>query len=96
MPGERTVTLLAGLFKCDPHDLVGGTDYPTAKAERLPLVACRYTEVELQQRLLERDIASGVPLYDWPHELRRLLKGCHDPKEQAALKAALDDLSGRL
>lgn len=56
---ERTVTLLAGLFKLEPHDLVADTDYPVAKAERLPLVACRYTEVELQLRLLEQALESA-------------------------------------
>ena len=35
-PGERTVALLAGVFKVEPHELVAGTDYPQAKAERLP------------------------------------------------------------
>lgn len=54
-PGERTVTLLAGIFKVEPHELVAGTAYPTAKADRLPVVAARYTEVELQLELLERD-----------------------------------------
>src|SRR5262245_30668168 len=43
-PGERTVTLLAGLFKVEPHELVAGTSYPSAKADRLPVVATRYTE----------------------------------------------------
>ena len=47
-PGERTVTLLAGLFKVEPHQLVSGTSYPIAKMDRLPLVATRYTEVEHQ------------------------------------------------
>ena len=40
-PAERTVALLAGLFSMEPHDLVDGTSYPAAKAERLPLVAAR-------------------------------------------------------
>ena len=34
-PGERTVALLAGIFRVEPHDLVSGTSYPAAKAERL-------------------------------------------------------------
>ena len=34
---ERSVCLLAGLFGVEPHQLVAGTDYPIAKAERLPL-----------------------------------------------------------
>src|SRR6478609_931389 len=52
-PGERTVALLAGVFKAEPHELVAGTDYPAAKAERLPVVAARYTEVEHQLALLD-------------------------------------------
>lgn len=57
VPSERTVILLAGLFKIEPHELVEGTTYPMAKAERLPPVATRYTEVELQLALCERDLA---------------------------------------
>jgi transcriptional regulator with XRE-family HTH domain len=57
VPGERTVVLLAGLFKVEPRDLVRGTSYPTAKAERLPAVAARYTEVELLVSLLDNDLA---------------------------------------
>ncbi len=55
-PSERTITLLAGIFKYEPNELVAGTDYPEAKMERLPAVACRYTEVELQCLLFERDL----------------------------------------
>src|SRR3954449_10055749 len=33
VPGERTVVLLAGVFKLEPHELVGGTTYPPAKGE---------------------------------------------------------------
>ncbi len=56
VPSERTVVLLAGLFKVEPHDLVGGTKYPQAKAERLPPIAARHTEVELQLALCENDL----------------------------------------
>ena len=59
IPGERTVALLAGLFGMEPHELVAGTDYPSAKAERLPVVVARYTEVEHQLALLERDAGLG-------------------------------------
>lgn len=48
MPSERTVVLMAGLFKMEPHQLVEGTDYPEARRERLPVVTCRYTEFELR------------------------------------------------
>lgn len=56
VPSERTIVLLAGVFHLEPHELVEGTAYPLAKAERLPLVAARYTEVELQVALLKRDL----------------------------------------
>ena len=55
-PSERTIVLLAGLFKLEPHDLVAGTKYPIAKAERLPPIAARHTEVELQLALCENDL----------------------------------------
>jgi transcriptional regulator with XRE-family HTH domain len=57
VPGERTVVLLAGLFKMEPQELVEGTVYPVAKAERLPTVAARHTEVELLIALLDNDLA---------------------------------------
>src|SRR5918995_2023668 len=46
IPSERTVALLAGIFGCEPWELAAGTDYPPAKAERLPLVTARHTEVD--------------------------------------------------
>lgn len=63
VPGERTVTLLAGMFHLEPHELVAGTEYPASKAERLPLVAARHTELDLQLALLERDLRwlEGAP-----------------------------------
>src|SRR5437660_5141706 len=76
-PGERTVVLLAGLFKVEPWELVAGTGYPEAKAERLPVVACRYTEVELQLRLLEADEERGLSASDradWDARLAALAK----------------------
>jgi transcriptional regulator with XRE-family HTH domain len=71
LPSERTVVLLAGLFKLDPHELVEGTSYPFAKAERLPSLACRYTEAELQLALLRRDAEWAGRLAD-PAERDRL------------------------
>lgn len=56
VPGERTITLLAGLFKVSPHQLVSGTTYPEAKTERLPLIVCCYTALELDLALLRNDI----------------------------------------
>src|SRR4051794_24624394 len=92
-PGERTVALLAGLFKIEPWDLVAGTSYPPAKAERLPVVVCRYTEVELQIRLLEEDEQHGRDLTEWPDRLRTLLKRPHDRRERELVQSALQSLS---
>jgi transcriptional regulator with XRE-family HTH domain len=61
-PSERTITLLAGLFKTSPYALVEGTTYPQAKIERLPYTACCYTALEMELALLEKDL-------DW---IRRL------------------------
>ena len=55
-PGERTVALLAGLFRLEPHELVADTSYPLAKRDRLPVVVARWTEVEHQLALLARDL----------------------------------------
>ncbi len=57
VPGERTVVLLAGLFKIEPRELVAATNYPLGKAQRLPAVAARYTELELLTTLLDNDLA---------------------------------------
>jgi transcriptional regulator with XRE-family HTH domain len=56
VPSERTIVLLAGLFKLSPHDLVEGTTYPQAKAIRLPQVASSYTQLELELALLANDL----------------------------------------
>lgn len=97
VPSERTVALLAGVFKIEPHELIAGTSYPTAKGERLPVVAARYTEVELQLRLLDHDrergaLGDGAIVADWVERLRVLLKGSHDLREQAAVRDALSRL----
>jgi transcriptional regulator with XRE-family HTH domain len=110
-PGERTVALLAGLFRMEPHDLVEGTSYPAAKADRLPLVVSRWTEVEHQLALLARDLwwldgADGaVPaasrsvvdrvLGAWDSTLSKLADGLHDPGEAARVAAAREDVSHR-
>jgi len=65
VPSERTVALLAGVFKHEPHELVADTYYPSAKAERLPFVVARYTEIEHQLALLERDL-------DWINRIAHL------------------------
>ncbi|MGH9149962.1 MAG: helix-turn-helix transcriptional regulator [Acidimicrobiales bacterium] len=95
-PSERTVTLLAGLFKLEPHELVAATDYPAAKAERLPLVAARYSEVELQLRLLDRDLTlaarlgpGAVDILDgWPERLALLARTALDRREAEDVRQA--------
>ena len=86
-PSERTIALLAGIFKVAPHDLVAGTAYPAAKVERLPVVVCSYTEVELQLRLLEADEAAGR-VEGWDERLGLLLKEAHDGRERRDVAAA--------
>jgi transcriptional regulator with XRE-family HTH domain len=95
-PGERTVALLAGVFKVEPHELVADTDYPAAKAERLPLVAARYTEVEHQLALLDARLAAITDarerarvVDDARARLRELLARAYDPRERANLRARL-------
>jgi transcriptional regulator with XRE-family HTH domain len=102
VPSERTVTLLAGLFKLEPWELVENTFYPQAKAERLPPVAARYTEVELQLRLMEAELervdgggGGEQALAAWRHRLELLRKCAHDAREQEALRLAMRRLRGR-
>ena len=56
VPGERTITLLAGLFKQTPFTLVENTSYPKAKIDRLPFTTCMYTPLEHQLGLIENDL----------------------------------------
>jgi len=97
VPGERTVVLLAGLFKVEPHELVAGTTYPIAKAERLPAVAARYTEVEMLLLLLDNDLAwlertgeiDGRRVLDeWEARLLDLDRTALDLRERELLRAA--------
>jgi transcriptional regulator with XRE-family HTH domain len=96
-PGERTVTLLAGVFKVPPHELVADTDYPKAKAERLPVVVAQHTEVELRLALLENDVRwldlvspaqAEVILEQWRVTLEYLFDDAHDLRERAAIDDA--------
>lgn len=83
VPSERTITLLAGVFHLEPPELVEGTAYPDAKAERLPAVTARYSEVELQVALLQRDLA-------WLERLERDLTGAARRSAGSALPALSD------
>ena len=99
VPGERTVALLAGVFGVEPHELVAGTDYPVAKADRLPLVVARHTELELQLALLDQELGwlehtaddhALAVLDGWLVRLRSLAVDCLDARERAAATAALE------
>ncbi|HYD09030.1 MAG TPA: helix-turn-helix transcriptional regulator [Acidimicrobiales bacterium] len=93
-PSERTVALLAGVFKVTPYDLVEGTSYPAAKIDRLPLVVPWYTEVELALELLahERAVSGAVDAAAWRSRLGALLDSSHDPRERTLLRETLDGL----
>jgi transcriptional regulator with XRE-family HTH domain len=107
VPSERTVALLAGAFHQEPAELVDGTGYPAAKAERLPLVAARYTEVELQVSLMRRDLEWGDRLADatrkpalaaqlrqtWLCRLGALSTSVADPRERRLLAEARTELT---
>ena len=85
---ERTVTLLAATFGVEPLELVEGTDYPMAKAERLPHVVARHTETDLQLALLSADLR-------WID----LLRGDNrpvDPATARAIRTCLDAWRTRL
>jgi transcriptional regulator with XRE-family HTH domain len=102
-PGERTVTLLAGIFGMEPHELVQGTTYPAAKADRLPLVAARHTEVELQLALLERDLRwlesapaamAAQVVGAWRRDLVELAGRTAEPGQLALVRSAIERLAG--
>jgi len=105
IPGERTVALLAGMFRCEPHELVAGTDYPPSKAERLPTVVARYTEVEHQLGVLDAQLsalacASRDPALaarelaaGWRPVLQRLLDTAVDTDERRLLREAMSRLA---
>jgi transcriptional regulator with XRE-family HTH domain len=102
VPSERTIVLMAGLFGMEPLELVDGTAYPEAKAERLPPSAPRYTEIEHQLALLRRDLAwcartpdrairAGVRA-EWRARLAALADATFDPKALAEIEQALQQL----
>lgn len=105
VPGERTVTLLAGVFGLEPLELVAGTGYPASKAERLPLVTARHTELALQLALLERDLLwlEGAPravaervCAKWRRRLVDLGSTAVSPIEVAQLDAARQRVTRRV
>lgn len=102
LPSERTLVLLAGLFRIEPHALIAETQYPEAKADKLPPVAPRYTEVEFQLALLGRDRAWAKQLgaqverstiAEWRLRLAALLTNATDADECKLLTEALAQLA---
>jgi len=107
VPGERTITLLAGIFKLSPHELIEGTTYPMAKSDRLPDVACCYTPLELDIALLENDLTwltrleSGENLlqlgeentHKWELRLNRWEMDCISERELEKIKNAKEKLT---
>ena len=93
-PSERTVTLIAGLFKLEPWQLVRDTDYPSARAERLPPVVTRYTQAELLATVVDALIESladpdrravRLVLDPWRARIVSELESCFDDGERALL-----------
>ncbi|HET6444049.1 MAG TPA: helix-turn-helix domain-containing protein [candidate division Zixibacteria bacterium] len=98
-PSERTITLMSGVFRCNPHDLVNGTTYTPAKADRLPLSVAWYTERELQTEMLNRDLiwlqrlddlhdrndASDKVIEEWLPQVSAWLSNCFDNDERREL-----------
>lgn len=110
LPSERTVALLASVFGLEPADVVTGTSYPPAKAERLPAVVARFTAVEHELGLLARDLewierVAPLPrgpslahetLHEWRTRLCALLDSAPDRRAEQKVKAALDAVHVRL
>jgi transcriptional regulator with XRE-family HTH domain len=108
VPGERTITLLAGIFKLSPLELVEGTTYPVAKSDRLPDIACCYSPLELDIALLENDLMwltrleSGENLrllreentLKWELRLNRWEMDCISERELEKIKNAKEKLAG--
>jgi hypothetical protein len=108
VPGERTITLLAGIFKLSPHELVEGTTYPVAKSDRLPDVTCCYSPLELDIALLENDLTwltrleSGENLqvlreentHKWELRLNRWEIDCISERELEKIKNTKEKLAG--
>ncbi|MGD8455924.1 MAG: helix-turn-helix transcriptional regulator [Anaerolineales bacterium] len=106
LPGERTITLLAGLFKIPPYELVSGTTYPQAKVDRLPSMVCSFTSFEMDMALFENDMSwlariRGSSLYDgiscrvkekWTQNLEEWEGRDLDESQQGVLEAAREKL----
>lgn len=97
IPSERTIVLLAGIFGIEPIELVAGTDYPAAKADRLPLIAAMHTEVGARLLALDHELrwVDGLDaarraeaLAVIQRELAVLERTALEPAEQQAVRQA--------
>ena len=88
-PSERTVVLLAGLLHTEPLDLVDGTSYPMAKAERLPATAPRYTELEVTEAVIDALSVGRVDVEAMCCRLEAALAVAHEGEERERIRVAL-------
>jgi transcriptional regulator with XRE-family HTH domain len=105
VPSERTITLMAGLFKLEPWQLVRDTDYPQARAERLPAVVTRHTQAELVRAVVDalveslgdRDVRTArAVLEPWHARIAAELDSCGDERERGLLIDARRRIDGVL
>jgi transcriptional regulator with XRE-family HTH domain len=106
IPSERTVLLMASAFKCMPQDLVAGTTYPQAKAERLPTSVAWYTYMDNQQSILRRDLlwlarlenstehekAAAQVVEEWLPQILSWIDHCFDEEERKELLSLREQL----
>jgi transcriptional regulator with XRE-family HTH domain len=99
IPSERTITLMASVFRCNPFDLVNDTSYSLAKADRLPQTIAWFTQREQQLALLTRDLdwlqrindkrelrrLSTEVTGEWLPQITKWLNDCYDDKERQEL-----------
>ena len=110
LPSERSVALLGSVFGLEPADVVAGTSYPIAKAERLPPIVARYTAVEHELGLLDRDLSwiervlalprgqslAHQTLHEWRERLCELLENSTDRRSEQKLQVALHTVHAHL
>lgn len=109
-PSERTIALMASVFKCTPQELVEGTTYARAKAERLPKSVACYTRHEVEMELFYRDIAwldrlgdatvadrlKAEVMEEWFPRIATWLSDTQSDEEKSALLKARSELLGQL
>jgi len=103
LPCERTVALLGSVFGLEPAEVVAGTWYPAAKAERLPPLVARFTALEHELGLPARDLEwiervaplprgqslASQTLHEWRERLCALLDTTSERRSRAQLEQAL-------